>query len=299
MGEIKTINPCFSVIIPTYNRGDELNRCLKSLLDQTFKDFEVLVCDDGSLDNTYDVVCSFKDKLNINYIKEANFGGPARPRNNGIKNAKGKYLAFLDSDDWWFNDKLEYCYNYVDKHEFIFHDVMYYKGIILYKKSLFERINNFFKNKNPKKIIENGNFIACSSVCFNKQIISDIFFSEDKNIIALEDYYAWVKLFTNRKDISIKHIRIPLSAYSLNEDNISKVNTNYIYKLASFKNKLKKELNFETNKLCINYLIGSNYVLIGNHKRALIFLCYSLRKSISLEIKIKSLIKIFKIKTSI
>jgi len=90
------LNNIISVIIPTYNRSKELKRCLESLTRQTYKKFEVIVCDDGSTDNTKEVVNSYRNVLNIIYIKDENFGGPARPRNNGIKLSNGEYIAFLD-----------------------------------------------------------------------------------------------------------------------------------------------------------------------------------------------------------
>lgn len=100
--------PTVSVIIPTYNRAHLLPRAIKSVLNQTFQDFEVIVVDDGSMDNTEEVVKKFqKQDKRVRYIKhEGNKGGSAA-RNSGIKNAKGKYIAFLDSDDEWLPTKLE------------------------------------------------------------------------------------------------------------------------------------------------------------------------------------------------
>ena len=100
------LGPQTSVIIPTYNRAQELRRCLNSLTCQTAKDFEVIVCDDGSTDNTEETVREFSGKLDIKYLKSSNFGGPARPRNLGLRIAKGKFVAFLDADDWWCSNKL-------------------------------------------------------------------------------------------------------------------------------------------------------------------------------------------------
>jgi len=95
-----------SVIIPTYNREQLLKRAIQSVLNQTFRDFEIIVVDDGSTDNTKEIIDSFtSDK--IKYIYESNSGGAARPKNTGIKNAQGKYIAVLDSDDEWLPQKLE------------------------------------------------------------------------------------------------------------------------------------------------------------------------------------------------
>lgn len=95
----------FSVVIPVYNREAILRDTLKSVLNQTLKEFEVLVVDDGSKDNPLSVIESFNDDR-IKYIRQENRGGGAA-RNNGIVNARGKYVAFLDSDDLFLPDKLE------------------------------------------------------------------------------------------------------------------------------------------------------------------------------------------------
>ncbi|HJX30341.1 MAG TPA: glycosyltransferase family 2 protein [Thermodesulfobacteriota bacterium] len=98
--------PQVSVIIPTYNRAHLLSRAIKSALDQTFQDFEIIIVDDASTDDTDKLVASFHDSR-IRYIQhEKNHGGGAA-RNSAIKQAQGDYLAFLDSDDEWLPDKLE------------------------------------------------------------------------------------------------------------------------------------------------------------------------------------------------
>mgnify|MGYP006433388111 FL=1 len=103
----KHINdPKVSVVIPTYNRAKDLPRCFESLIAQDFQDFEVLICDDGSTDDTSAVVETYSHHLDIHYSYGDNFGGPARPRNRGITLARAPYIAFLDSDDWWKPEKL-------------------------------------------------------------------------------------------------------------------------------------------------------------------------------------------------
>lgn len=102
------MNPKISVIIPTYNRADLLPRAINSVLNQTFQDFELIIVDDGSTDNTKQVVQEFQNKdSRIKYIWQENSGGPAGPRNIGIRHSEGEYIAFLDSDDEWLLEKLE------------------------------------------------------------------------------------------------------------------------------------------------------------------------------------------------
>lgn len=94
-----------SVIIPTYNYGRFLGEAIQSVLDQTFTDFELIVVDDGSTDNTKEVVSSFKDSR-IKYIFQENCGVSAA-QNTGIRASTGEYIAILGSDDKWFPENLE------------------------------------------------------------------------------------------------------------------------------------------------------------------------------------------------
>jgi len=100
--------PEISVIIPTYNRGSLVGRAIKSVLKQVYRDIELIVVDDGSLDDTGDVVAVLKDQsrdIRVTYKKTEN-RGVAAARNTGIGLAGGSWLAFLDSDDLWMPDKL-------------------------------------------------------------------------------------------------------------------------------------------------------------------------------------------------
>ena len=95
-----------SIIIPTYNRAGLIGRALMSVLNQTYQDFEIIIVDDCSTDNTQDVAGSFKDERII-YIYHEKRKGLAGARNTGIKAAGGQYLAFLDDDDEWLPEKSE------------------------------------------------------------------------------------------------------------------------------------------------------------------------------------------------
>lgn len=93
-----------SVILPTHNRADLVSQAVESVLNQTFKDIELIVIDDGSTDNTEDALRPYFSM--INYIRQAQ-GGPGKARNQGIKSARGEYIAFIDDDDIWLPFKLE------------------------------------------------------------------------------------------------------------------------------------------------------------------------------------------------
>lgn len=96
--------PCFSVVIPAYNRAAIIGRAIDSCLDQTFGDYEIIVVDDGSTDDTEAVVGAYSDPR-LSFIRQANAGGAAA-RNTGVAAARGRYIAFLDSDDAFLPGKL-------------------------------------------------------------------------------------------------------------------------------------------------------------------------------------------------
>lgn len=106
-----------SVIIPYYNRGDTLPRALDSVLLQTYKDLEIILVNDGSTDKCEQVVEDYiikHSEIKFKNIFQTNMG-PSEARNNGVRNAKGKYIAFLDSDDSWEPQKLEIQIAYMEK----------------------------------------------------------------------------------------------------------------------------------------------------------------------------------------
>jgi len=183
----------FSIVIPTYNRADRLLKCLKSLVDQTFKDFEVIVCDDGSTDHTKAIIAQFANSLNIKYIYSDNWGGPAKPRNIGLKEASGEWTCFLDSDDWWKASKLEEVKKKISKDYNIYYHPL---QIVNSQKELgvikCRRVNN----KSPKlDLLVNLNTLLTSSVCIESELLKKSQgFSLDKSVIGLEDYKFWIDL---------------------------------------------------------------------------------------------------------
>jgi len=98
-------NSLVSVVIPTYNRAKVLKETISSALRQTYDNFEIIVIDDGSADNTESVVKNFEDKR-VTYIKQSHKNAPTA-KNKGILVSKGDYIAFLDSDDVWLPEKIE------------------------------------------------------------------------------------------------------------------------------------------------------------------------------------------------
>jgi len=111
-------NPKVSIIIPVYNTEQYLRQCLDSVINQTFKDIEIIVVNDNSTDGSYDIIKEYAKKddrfIVINLIQTKEQGNA---RNEGLKIAKGKYITFIDSDDWVRNDFVEVLYNEIERND--------------------------------------------------------------------------------------------------------------------------------------------------------------------------------------
>src|SRR3989338_5965910 len=188
------MKPLVSIVIPTYNRANDLRRALKSVLAQTYPHWEALVVDNDSRDHTDDVVKGMND-ARIRIFKIHNDGVIAASRNSGIKRAVGKYIAFLDSDDWWMPEKLSVSLQVLEQGaDVVYHDLFLVRKPnqkIFYQKA---RTRNL---KSPvfNDLLANGNALNNSSAVIRKDFLSAIHgLSENKDLIALEDYDAWLKI---------------------------------------------------------------------------------------------------------
>ena len=190
-------HPKVSIIIPTYNRADLLPRTIGSVLNQTFRNFELIVVDDGSTDNTREVVKKFEEKdLRVKYIWQENSGGPAKPKNTGIKVAKGKFIAFLDDDDEWLPEKLEkqikLFRNTSNNLAFVGCNILVIEEE---KNKIIKRVkmSNYSKGVFFKKLLE-GNFIfTSSSVLIKKEVLDKVGFF-DTNLKYADDWDLWVRV---------------------------------------------------------------------------------------------------------
>jgi len=214
-----TVKPFFSVVIPTYNRAHELRRAIQSVLEQSFSDFEILVMDDGSTDNTCEVVARFNDDR-ITYEWDQNFGGPARPRNRGIAKAQGQWICFLDADDWWAPSKLRTCLQHISEAV----DLLYHDLEIVRDRRPFIRRKKI-KSSHVKQpvfmdLLMNGNAIGNSSVVVRRNLLEQIGgIDENVEMIACEDYNAWLRI----AQVTEAFLYIPksLGYYAVHENGIS------------------------------------------------------------------------------
>lgn len=114
VNKYKQIKPVFSVIIPLYNKELIVEKTIRSVLQQTFTNFELIIVDDGSTDNSLNIIKSIEDNR-ISIVEQTN-GGPSKARNTGIRNAQSDWLYFIDADDEMLPNTLEHFWNFIIKY---------------------------------------------------------------------------------------------------------------------------------------------------------------------------------------
>ncbi|MCP4649265.1 MAG: glycosyltransferase [PVC group bacterium] len=181
--------PFFSIIIPTYNRLDFLKTAINSVLTQSFENFELIIIDDGSTDQTLNYIKTITDPR-IKYIRQ-NHSGVSPARNNGVLNSQGDFIVFLDSDDQFKKEKLEVTYRYINQFPQIkiFHteEIWYRNGILLNQK---------IRHKKPDgSVFEKALPLCCigmSTTAIKKDLFADIGLF-DESMPACEDYDFWLR----------------------------------------------------------------------------------------------------------
>ncbi|MEO7989469.1 MAG: glycosyltransferase [Chryseolinea sp.] len=183
-----TRNPFFSVVIPTYNRADFIQKTINSVLAQHFSDFEIVVVDDGSTDGTEAIVRNTSDER-IKYHKKDNAERGAA-RNAGIQIAKGNYITFLDSDDILYSHHLSTAFDFLSTHKSpdVFHlayQIINSEGIVLKKLDTLKSIN---------QDIISGNPLSCMGVFVRQDIMRANLFNVDRKLSGLEDWELWIRI---------------------------------------------------------------------------------------------------------
>jgi len=182
-------SPFFSIVIPTYNRAHLIGKTIQSVLEQELSDFEVLVIDDGSRDNTAEVMQTFNDPR-IHYLKKEN-GERGAARNYGAARARGKYINFFDSDDLMYPNHLHVAREMIITHAApeIFHlayDYQFEDGTVT------SRVNDF--DTRIKQIVLFNNKLSCNGVFIRKDITTSFPFEENRVLASSEDWTLWIQL---------------------------------------------------------------------------------------------------------
>lgn len=210
--------PRVSVVIPTFNRARDLDRALASVIAQTCPDWEAVVVDNHSTDDTDGVVARFRE-ARIRLLKIHNRGVIAASRNLGISQAIGEYVAFLDSDDWWSPRKLEESCLALDRGaDVVYHDLFVVRHarqrVFLTRTRTRDLGRPVFDD-----LIDRGNALSNSSVVIRKNVLDAIGrLSEDATLISWEDYDAWLRV--SRVTERFERIRT-LGYYWLGGGNVS------------------------------------------------------------------------------
>ena len=265
----------FSVIIPCFNVEDTINKTIISVLNQDFIQYEIIAVNDGSIDNTSEILNSYYKNNLIKVLNQENKGLGAA-RNAGIKHALGEYICLLDADDIWTSNKLSKLYSFIKKNS---SKIISNDEIILEEKYLF-----YLRNKPPKNLsnlLLIGNSLSPSAMTINKNIFKELgYFKEDKNYLGVEDWDFWIRLLQYDKKIS--HVNLPLGIYRRDIQNMSKSSrfNKRILKLYKIKSKYFQSIGIisksemasgETFLNIINYLNYPNkknmYYLLINLRR--------------------------------
>lgn len=267
------MKPFITVVIPVFNRAWQLQRALSSLQDQTYKNFEVIVSDDGSTEDIAAVVEEFRDSLNICLLKAENFGGPARPRNLGMQNAQGDWIAFLDSDDWWDQDRLNKIVPYLsDDIDVLYHSLRTAKDqSIQISRERRQSIGDSIIGDPLEYFAIRGNPIPTSAAVVRLSALRSIGgMPEEKGLISVEDFDCWMTLAA--QGYRFFFLNECLGNYWIGSDAISAVTPRqietqkliYERHLSSFHARYR--LAAESRK---NYVLGMLYLRLGDAQSAI------------------------------
>jgi len=260
------MNELISIIIPTFNHAQYLERCLKSIENQTINNFEIIIIDNHSTDNTKTVVNKFKH-LQIKYLLIHNEGIYAKSRNLGIKHSSGDIIAFLDSDDWWKENKLFECYKIIKRgYDMIYHDLEAFDHNNKKKQNLKGRI---LKDPQFKDLIIKGNQINNSSVVIKKIILENInLINENEKMKAAEDYNTWIKVCLN--NYKVFYLNQNLGYYQFHDAGGSRKNMAYctLEAIKEFRNQLNK-YEYRLARSRIIYLHAKYLYEKQNYKKCL------------------------------
>lgn len=268
---MKQIQPAccddLTVVIPTHNRSVDLERALNSLVAQSDSDFDVIVCDDGSTEDIAAVTCKYEQLLRLRLFHIEKSGGPARARNLGVERAQTTWVSFLDSDDWWYPERIKVIKAALT----IDDDIVYHqlkveradKSMAL-KPAHGSLLGAPFRVADPvMHMIRFGNPLATSATIVRRELLIRIGgFNTTHDLI--DDFDAWLRLANMR--VRFRLIPRALGAYSVGGEQLSKVSTRQYQR---YKNLFYYQLtvlpdHYRDHALSnFNYLLGSYALQLG------------------------------------
>ena len=280
--------PTVSVIIPAYNQAQFVSEAIDSVLAQSFKDFEIVVVNDGSTDNTEDVLKKYSGK--ITYIYQEN-KGPAAAKNKGIVASRGKYVATLDSDDIWLSQKLEMQTKHLDsngKVGLVYTDAYMVDsdGTRTHNVTSFAQYAPFSGYVLDKLIL--NNFIPSLTVMVRRTVLDTVGLFDESLLIG-EDWDLWLRIASQ---FPIDFVDAPLGERRIHGGNITREsevrmllhNIRIMHKMVNSDNFPDNLRKFVHKKLSIlHYFLGKEYMASremqgakGQFKAAVRYDCFSL-----------------------
>lgn len=209
------IKPVVSIIMPTYNCSKYIVDSINSVIAQTFTEWEIQIVDDCSTDNTYEVLAPFLDNhTNIHYYRLQKNSGPQVARTEAIKRAQGKYIAFFDSDDLWYPEKLAKQISFMEKNNILFSSTAYEwideKGEKLHVALYPPKKCDYWK------MLRLSNPIGNTTVMYNQEKLGKY---EIPNIKKRNDFALWLKIL---KDCDYCYgIQEVLAQYRVRKNSVS------------------------------------------------------------------------------
>lgn len=208
-----------SIIMPVYNSQQYLAKSIESVINQTYKNWELFIIDDNSIDDSHQIALEFEKKFpnNIFILKTTKNSGPGTARNLGTKSSKGRYICFLDSDDMWYEDKLEKQIKFIKKYNY---------PIIF---SNYEKISSNGKRANRNVILPKNvdykdmlgvDSIPCLTAMYDVKMVGKLIQNEERKFIAYEDYLMW--LYILKKGFIATNTNDILGMYRIADDSISR-----------------------------------------------------------------------------
>jgi len=256
------MSPEVSVVIPTYNRANLIGRAIISVLNQTYNDFELIVVDDGSKDNTKEIVDNFKDRR-ILYLRHITNRGGGAARNTGIKASKGKFVAFLDSDDEWMPEKLR-------KQMDLFQKLPSNYGAVYSFINLANRHGTFSSKSHAYREFVYEEMLKCcflhtSTVIFRKNCLEEVK-GFDETFLRCHDWDLYLRL---AKHYKFDLVPEALATYYLHGNQLSTELSAKIRAYEKLLGKHKKEFDTCPKSLCrfLKY-IGILYIISGQSQQA-------------------------------
>ncbi len=184
-------SPAVSIVVPTFNHAQFLHQALASVIAQTFQNWEAIIVNNFSTDDTINIVESFGEKR-FRLINFHNNGVIAASRNEGIRLSNGSVIAFLDSDDLWYPNKLEHCMPAFDAHADVVCHGEYWVSDGMQQRQI---LYGPQKNAQYSKLLYRGNCVSTSATLVRKDLLIELGgFSTELEYITAEDYDLWLKL---------------------------------------------------------------------------------------------------------